>query len=107
MTLREAAAHVMDIAKDGIGWIVLWREGRGWNSDYMFPAFDENTCRVSLDEDQVEEAAAILRTDPQAILVNSYYHNLAVWDYSVSLRDLADALRWQYSLGSSMLKDAL
>ena len=106
-SIRKAAQRVIDEARDGIAWIVFWREGRGWESDYMYVDYNERTGRITMDDDQREEARRIIAKDPKAILVNSWVHNLGVYDYRVAVDDLAAALKWQYELSNTELIDAI
>lgn len=107
-SIREAAQNVLDIAKDGIGWIAFWKEGRGWESDYFWPDYDEDTSSFRFDdEDDVEALRAICEKDSEAILVNSWVHNLGVWEGKVSRDKLAENLRWQYNLHNSLVREAI
>lgn len=105
-SLRQAAQNVLDTAKDGIGWIVLWQEGKGWESRVFYPDYNEDFNRFTFEADELEELRSIFRRDPEAILVNSYYHNLG--DTDCMTRDtLADALRWQYKAQKSTVTNIL
>ena len=108
-TIRQAAQNVLDIAKDGIGWIVFYKDGRGWGSTYCWPEYSENTNRLDFsdcDDYEMEELRQILKTDPQAIIVNSYVMNLG--DIETMTRDsLAGCLRWHYDLNNFELADAI
>lgn len=108
-SIRQAAQDVLDIAKDGIGWIVFYRNGRGWGSTYCYPEYNENTCRLdfsSCDEYEMSELREIVAIDPMAIIVNSYVMNLGDQD-SMTRDSLAEALKWQYGLNHAELRDAL
>lgn len=61
-SIRTVAQNVLSEAKDGISWIALWKEGKGWNAESFWFYYRES---------------------------------------------LADALRWQYSLGNALISDAL
>ena len=103
-SIRKCAADVFDVAKDGIGWIALWKEGRSWKVSTIFPETDDyfkNTIEVS--EDDMSEIISILAIDQNAILVNGYYHNLGVSETHGTCDDLAGGLRWQYEECSSHL----
>ncbi|MBR3008356.1 MAG: DUF3846 domain-containing protein [Stomatobaculum sp.] len=107
--IRRAAQDVLEIAKEGIGWIVFYRNGRGWGSTYCYPEFDENTCRLDFskcDEYEMSELREIVEKDPMAIIVNSYVMNLGDRD-SMTRDSLAEALKWQYELNHAELRDAL
>ena len=108
-SIRKAAQDILDIAKDGIGWIVLYRKGRGWETTYCYPEYDERTCRLDFtecDEDEMSELKEIVEIDPKAAILNSYVMNLG--DPETMTRDsLAEFLKWQYDLNNYELRDAL
>ena len=52
-SIREAAQQVLNIARDGIGWIVFWKEGRGWDSDDVYVDYDESGT-VAYDKDGIK-----------------------------------------------------
>lgn len=104
-SIRVEAQDVLDIARDGIGWIALWKKGRSWR---IFPFWPDITGENDLvfEDYEIEELQNILAIDPRAVLLNSYYHNLG--DTTCMTRDsLADALRWQYDLQHYMVADVL
>lgn len=104
-TMREAAQWLRDDAQDGISWIVLWKEGRGWNFRTVY-LDEKRDGTVELDHpEDMEELQSILAIDPHAIIVNGWHHNLAVDEGHVSRDDLARALRWQYDLQNAQLAD--
>lgn len=105
-SLRQEAQDVLDIARDGIGWIACWKNGRGWNCMTFWPDDITSDNDLVFDDFDIEGLQNILKTDPRAILVNSYHHNLG--DTECMTRDsLAAALRWQYELQHYLVADAL
>lgn len=107
-SIRKAAQWVLDDCRDGIGWVAIWKEGRGWESERIYGVdFDERTGTATIDDtEELERLQAILAIDPRAIIVNGYFHNLG--DCETMTRDsLADALRWQYELQSATVADFL
>lgn len=104
-TLRQNAQDMLDIAREGIGWIALWKDGKGWMSMDFYPDIDKDDNLIFEDYDQ-EQLKNIVNLDPNAILVNAYYWNLG--DCTCMTRDtLANALRWQYEMGRAKLVDTL
>lgn len=101
--IRQAAQNVLDVVRDGIGWIALWKSGKGWMSMDFYPDYDERTQRFTFEDYELEKLRAIFRQDPEAILVNGYFYNLG--DPEAMTRDtLTNALRWQYeNHGGSVL----
>ena len=105
-SIRQAAQDVIDEARDGIAWIALWKDGKGWMSMSFWPDYDEATNRFTFDEYDKSALQNIIKLDPAAVLVNSYYCNLG--DTECMTRDsLVAHLRWQYEAGSSNLAAAL
>lgn len=104
-TLRQAAQYVIDVAREGIGWIVLWKDGNGWMSMDYYPHIDRQG-RLNFEDYDIDSLQNIVKLDPNAILVNGWYHNLG--DTTCMTRDsLADALRWQYNIQHYTVADAL
>lgn len=107
-SIRKAAQRVLDDCRDGIGWVPIWKEGRSWESERIYGVdYDEHTNTATIDDpEELERLQAILAIDPNAIIVNGYYHNLG--DPECMTRDtLADALRWQYELQHATVADFL
>lgn len=104
-SIRTEAHDVLDVARDGIGWIALWKNGRSWNTFCFWPDITSENDLV-FDDFDMEGLQNILKADRRAILVNSYYHNLG--DTTCMTRDsLADALRWQYDIQHYTVADVL
>lgn len=104
-SIRTEAQDVLDVARDGIGWIALWKNGRGWSTFCFWPDITSDGGLV-FEDYEIEGLQNVLETDPRAILVNSWYHNLG--DTTCMTRDsLADALRWQYDLQHYTVADVL
>lgn len=106
-SIREAAQRVLDTARDGIGWIAFWKDGRGWNSDYVAVDFDERGRILAIDDGDLDLLREVYEKDHSAILVNSYVHNLGVYEDQGTRDDLAAGLKWQYKLQQHLVADAL
>lgn len=106
-SIRSAAQWLKDDAQDGIAWLVLWRDGRGWGFDTVYPEEKQDGAIILDDADDLERLKDIKQADPRAIIVNGYKHNLGVFDGHVTRDDLATALRWQYDLQHATLADFL
>ena len=105
--LRAIAEQLKGTAEEGVGWLVVWKTGKNWNGTAVWPDYIEQSCSLILDKEDRELIREIVEEDPQAILVNSWVHNLGVIDDRVSTRMLEQDLRWQYREGTYMAKDAL
>ena len=104
-SLRNTAQRVLEEARDGIAWIALYKEGRGWGAGCFWPDLDRNG-EFQFDEDDIQELKEILTIDPNAIFVNGYYSNLGPL-YEMTREILASALRWQYENQYNQLADAM
>ena len=67
-SLRDNVKHYQDELRDGIAWVAFWREGRSWNADYFYLNADDN-----LDPEDISRLEEIRRSDPAAVVLNSYY----------------------------------
>ena len=98
-SLINCARSIREEAADGICWIALWKEGRSWNIETVWPddLFYDKGIMV-LEEDALKRIREIMTVDSSAILVNGYYCNIGCSkDGSLpNAQVLADALRWQY-----------
>lgn len=103
-SLRIEAQDMLEIARDGIGWIALWKEGRAWYAMSFWPDYDERTSSAEVDDFELDQLRTLAEKHPDAIFVNGWLHNLG--DPDEMTRDsLADALRWQYGLQNYLLAD--
>lgn len=98
-SLRNCARSIREEAADGICWIALWKEGRSWNVDTVWPEdmlYDEGV--MTLEADDLERLREIMKADPNAILVSGEYSNIGCSGTGElpDLQVLTDALRWQY-----------
>lgn len=103
-SIRAAAQNVLEEAREAIGWIALWKEGRGWNTMAYWPDYNGKTDTLTFDPDDDPWISDILAKDPNAIIVNSWIHNLGPVE-EATRETLADALRWQYDLQHTRIAD--
>jgi len=106
-SLRKIASILREDAQDGIAWFILWKKGRSWNALEVWPeAMDSDGTTVTLKSDDAAEARRILAEDPDAAFVNSWYHNLGMFeDEYLTVEVLAEKLRWQYEDCGQLLSD--
>lgn len=107
--LKQVAQDMLPVAREGIGWIALWkggRDGRSWNYDSFYPDFDDEMYSSRIEAFELDRLHLITEIDPNAVFLNGWYHNLG--DPDEMTRDsLAKFLRWQYDLGTYTLTEAL
>lgn len=102
-SLRTIARNTLEEARDGIAWIALYKEGRGWQAACFWPDIDKDG-RLAFEAEDMAKIKAILAADPHAILVNGWYSNLGSID-DMTADALVDYLRWQYESGFNQLVD--
>lgn len=105
--LRKIASILREDAQDGVAWFILWKKGSSWNALEVWPeAMDSDGTTVTLKSDDAAEARRILKEDPNASFVNSYYHNLGVLEGEcLTVEVLAEKLWWRYEERGSQLAD--
>ena len=97
-SLRDNVKHYQDELRDGIAWIAFWREGRSWNADYFYLNADDN-----LDPEDLNRLEEIRRTDPAAVVLNSYYCGYLAEDMTVD--ELTAGVRRHYENGYNNITD--
>lgn len=104
--LRKTAQSVLEEAREGIAWIALYRQGRGWAAECFRPNLDREGDGFTFEDVDAAELKDILRTDSNAIFVNGYYTNLGDTE-EMTRESLTAFLRWQYENQYSRLADAI
>ncbi len=94
-SLRKCSSEMLDVARNGVGWIALWKVGRSWKASDFYPLPDVEAGILEISDLDVPELQEISAADPDAILVNSWYNNLGDTE-AMTVESLADFLRWQY-----------
>lgn len=105
-SIRTEAQDVLDTARNGIGWIAVWKNGRSWRAMTFWPDDIDESGNPTFDDFDMEGLRNIVKMDSGAVIVNSYWHNLG--DTTCMTHDsLADALRWQYERKRFLIDDML
>lgn len=68
-SLREAVKDFQDELRGGMAWVIFWREGRSWQSDYLYLELGNDTIPY----DDMGKVQQICRLDPNAVALNGYY----------------------------------
>lgn len=103
--LYDVAKDLKDVAEEDIGWLLVWRESHGWKGAAVWPDYDEGTDTMTFQPDELQVVEAAVQEDEDALLVNSYIHNLGVEDYEVSVSRLEECLRYHYKRKTSLAMD--
>jgi len=79
-SLRNCARSIREEATDGIAWIAVWKVGRSWNVEAIFPDdFYLESGSMVLGADDLALVRKIVKTDSNAIFVNGYYTNIGCY----------------------------
>ncbi len=98
-SLRNCARNIREEAADGIAWIAVWKVGRSWNAEAIFPDdFHLESGSMVLEADDLALVREAVKADPNAIFVNGYYSSIGCCEDGEmpDVQTLTDALRWQY-----------
>lgn len=107
MTLERNVGFYKEALKGGIDIVCFWKQGKGWDSQVLYTVdedFDTNTLTPG-DADCVAEIKRILTTDPNAIAVNGYFHNLYCGEDFFNRTVVSRRIRELYEAGSLKLAD--
>ena len=97
-SLRDTVKQYQEELRDGIAWVVFWREGRSWNGeDFYLDAGD------SLTAEQKSRLEEIRQNDPAAVILNSYYCGYLAGDMTVD--ELTAGVRRHYENGYNDVAD--
>lgn len=72
-SLRNIVRDYRDEIRDGIAWVVVYKEGRSWNAKAVWPDDGDYEDGYTLDKGDLEELISISRLDGKAICFNGYY----------------------------------
>ena len=97
-SLRDTVKQYQEELRDGIAWVVFWREGRSWNGeDFYLDAGD------SLTAEQKSRLEEIRQKDPTAVILNNYYCGYLAGDMTVD--ELTTGVRRHYENGYNDVAD--
>lgn len=98
-SLREIAREYKDEIMSGVAWVAIWKTGRSWNAR----AFWLNLDTEKIEDEEMEEARAIVAADENAIFINEYY---TAHMGEGKLDEIVDGIRYMYEEGYNLLKDS-
>lgn len=98
-SLRDAVKDNANELRDGIPWVVFWRDGRSWNSEAVF--FSMDYAADTIDPDDIGRLQYINETDPRAIALNGYYCGRL--GENMTIDELTRGVRWHYENGYNTL----
>lgn len=91
-SLRKMVNEYKDDLREGITWVIFWKEGRSWKSSHVYMDINEGEDIIS--NEYKEELEEILRKDPHAIALNGYIHGMFFEDATIN--HMVDAVKHYY-----------
>jgi hypothetical protein len=97
--LRDIARDVAEEIHDGIGWVIVYRTGRSWSALTLWSDLGSGEWET----DDLNDAIGILKTDPDAVVLNGYY--CGHFGEDMTIDEIAAGIRWHYEGGHNRLAD--
>ena len=91
-SLRKMVNEYKDDLREGITWVIFWKEGRSWESSHVYIVV--NGGEEIIDNEYKEELETILQKDPHAIALNGYIHGMFFEDATIN--HMIDAVKYYY-----------
>lgn len=98
--INTIAKDWADELRDGIAWVIIWKNGRSWNATAVWLNSDDDT----FEPEDLEQARKILEQDPNAVMLNGYY--CGHFGEDMNTAELAAGIRWHYENGYNLLSDS-
>lgn len=103
--LREIARRNAEEIRDGIAWVIVWRNGRSWDAEPFWLDFaDGEPDREVFTEDDLPRVREIMAEDPGAVMLNGYY--CGHFGEGMTVDELALGIRWHYENGFNRVADS-
>lgn len=97
--LRDIARDVAEEIRDGIGWVIVYRTGRSRSALTLWSDLGSGEWET----DDLNDAIGILKTDPDAVVLNGYY--CGHFGEGMTIDEIAAGIRWHYEGGHNRLAD--
>jgi hypothetical protein len=98
-SLQKIASYHLDTIRNGIGWIVIYKVGRSWNSEEIW--LDDADSK--LEPHQMDIVNLALNKDKNAVILNGYY--CGHFGEDMDIIECQDGIRWHYENGHNLLSD--
>lgn len=93
-SLKDIIKSDYDIIADGIAWVVIYKEGRNWESDYFYEESGSYDDGLVFSSDDMEELRNIAKMDHKAICINGYYMGFG---YDFTQKEMENKILWMYN----------
>ena len=98
-SLRSIAQREADDIRDGIAWVVVYRDGKSWESLEIWSDIWNGVFEAA----EIEAVKEVLEVDEDAVILNGYYCGRLGEDTIIN--ELENGIRWHYENGYNLLRD--
>lgn len=92
-SLRDVIKDEYDFINEGIAWVVIYKNGRSWDSWRFYEEDGNYDDGYIFSEDDVAKMKEIVYTDRKAICINGNYTGFAE---DFTLKEMEDKVFWMY-----------
>ena len=103
-SLKRIVSYWRDEIDDGIGWLVVYKNGRRWNAECFWQedgSYDDGLIFTAEDYSELQD---ILKIDHNAVCFNGYYYGFCD---DMTAREIEDKIRLIYVNQTARLDDYL
>lgn len=103
-SLRTMVGRFRNELREGVAYVVFWKNGRSWGAEafWLDPGYFEDYGGV-IEEDDAREMRQIIKTDPNAIVVNGF--ESCPFDGESTVEHMLEHIRWRYEDHRCQLSD--
>ena len=103
-SLRTMVGRFRNELREGVAYVVFWKNGRSWDAEafWLDPGYFEDYGGV-IEEDDAREMRQIIKTDPNAIVVNGF--ESCPFDGESTVEHMLEHIRWRYEDHRCQLSD--
>lgn len=100
-SLKEVIKDTYDTIVAGIAWVVIYKEGRGWQSASFWAESGDYDDGYTFSEEDKAELRRISEVDHKAVCINGYYMGFGE---DFTLKETEDKIYTFYNLRRNQLK---
>ena len=100
-SLKDIIKEEYSTIAEGIAWVVIYKEGRGWKSASFWEESGSYDEGLIFSADDMEELRNISQIDHKAICINGYYMGFGE---DFTLKEMEDKILWMYTERLNQLK---
>ena len=98
--LKDVIKAEYEVISDGMAWVVIYKNGRSWESATFWEEDNYGDC-VDFCKEDIEEMKTIAQIDSNAICINGYQMGFG---YDLSRAQTENKVLWMYSSHLNQLR---